>query len=60
MIAIKDMKMPNSCDDCQFSVFKAYVSGFFCKAFTGANLIKNRKERQKYCPLVEVKNDKNQ
>jgi len=44
MVAVKGMKMPESCSDCDF------CHGHLCKR-TGADVVANPKDN---CPLIEI------
>ena len=54
-VYIKDMKMPECCDDCRF--FKNTGNDFICLAGR-YSFLESPFKRQKFCPLVEVKDEK--
>lgn len=54
MIAIKGMKMPESCDECRFLDEQYYI----CFALCGMSTYDVRRGfRHNDCPLVEVKGE---
>lgn len=55
-ILIKDMKMPEACDDCPFHVYHSHYK-YVCKAtpmFYPMNLANSKGIRKDWCPLLEV------
>lgn len=56
-ILIKDMSMPETCDDCPFHVYHSHHE-YVCKAtpmLYPMNLANSKGIRKDWCPLVEVK-----
>lgn len=59
MIAIKDMKAPETCMSCRFARFSDYHNKWACYACLPIKFIPKKwyyadKRRVKYCPLIEV------
>lgn len=55
MIAIKGMKMPKSCMDCDFRKSDPFSSEVYCnKLSCNENIIIYEDERLGNCPLVEI------
>jgi len=55
-IMIKDMEMPEACDDCPFHVYHSHYK-YVCKAtpmFYPMNLANSKGIRKDWCPLLEV------
>lgn len=55
MIAIKGMKMPKNCGECDCSYWHDYCGTYFC-SLTGNNVLENQKDMD--CPLVEIQERK--
>lgn len=56
-ILIKEMAMPETCDDCPFHVYHSHHE-YVCKAtpmLYPMNLANSKGIRKNWCPLVEVK-----
>ena len=55
MVAIKDMEMPKTCNDCNFNFKNSFViSSNFCKVLNRPVYVAAMKERAKDCPLVPL------
>lgn len=55
-ILIKDMEMPETCDDCPFHVYHSHYE-YVCKAtpmLYPMNLANAKGIRKEWCPLIEV------
>ena len=55
MVAIKDMKMPKNCGECDCSYWHDYCGTYFC-SLTGNNVLENQKDMD--CPIVETEERK--
>lgn len=56
-VLIKDMPMPETCDDCPFHVYHSHHE-YVCKAtpmLYPMNLANSKGIRKNWCPLVKVK-----
>ena len=55
-VLIKDMEMPETCDDCPFHVYHSHYE-YVCKAtpmFYPMNLANSKGIRKDWCPLIEA------
>ena len=54
MIAIKDMDMPNNCDDCPFYQYRSDYEDCCWITQSGVQGVRYLNERHPNCPLVEI------
>lgn len=59
MIAIKEMDMPEKCAKCQLRIFD-YDEAFEDQCFITGYIIENLDSKDTHCPLIEVKDGKEQ
>ena len=59
MVAIKGMDFPERCAKCQFRIFE-YEEGYEYKCFITGWILEDIDTKDRYCPLIEIKERENE